>query len=192
MSQTTPNTPDSTTTKTQRRSPLALAISVLALVMASAGTAVAAGEIITQPDQLANRVVTHTKLGYESVDGFNLRDGRVGTNDLTHPTFGLKVNTDGSDSSREIITRRVHYGRYEVTIPGRDLQGCAIVATPRRSPTPDDEYPNNLNVLISVSDPTQQRLDTVMVTTSRTRATGVNQIYADVFDDHPFNLVVSC
>jgi hypothetical protein len=183
-------TPDSK----RRRSPLALAVSVLALIMASAGTAVAAGEIITQPDQLANRVVTHPKLGFESVDGFNLMDGRVGTKDLAHPTFALKVNKDGSDSSSSIITRHVAHGRYEVTIPGRDLGRCASVATIRRSPTPDDVFPNNLDALITVSDPTQERLDTVTVTTIRPRASSSNDtlIYADLFDDQPFNLVVSC
>lgn len=69
---------------------------------------------------------------------------------------------------------------------------CAIVATPRRSSTPDDGYPNNLDVLITVSDLRQDRLDTVAVTTSRTRSTGMHQVYADGFDDHPFSLVVSC
>ena len=182
------------TTNARRRSPLALAISLLALVMASAGTAVAAGEIITQPGQLADRVVTHPKLAFESVDGFNLRDGRVGADDLAHPTFALKVNADGSDSSREIITRHVSYGRYEVTIPGRNLESCATVATIRRSPTPDDEYPNNLGALVTVSDPTQERLDTVRVTTSHLRVSHNNLIYADagMFADLPFSLVVSC
>ena len=119
------------------------AIATVALVIATSGTAIAAGEIITEPSQIANRVVTHPKLAYESVDGYNLVDGRVGTQDLAHPTYGLKVDANGEDSSREIVTKRITYGRYEVTIPGRNLERCAVVATPRQRSTPR-RVPNNL------------------------------------------------
>ena len=163
------------------------AIATVALVIATSGTAIAAGEIITQPSQIANRVVTHPKLAYESVDGFNLVDGRVGTQDLAHPTYGLKVDANGEDNSREIVTKRITYGRYEVTIPGRSLERCAVVATPRRDPGESFKP----DAVITVSDPTQERLDTVTVTTWASRISG-NLVYADLDTDMAFNLVVSC
>jgi hypothetical protein len=74
-----------------------------------------------------------------------------------------------------------------VTIPGRNLERCAAVATPRRDPGESFKP----DAVITVSDPTQERLDTVTVTTWASRTSG-NLVYADLDTDMAFNLVVSC
>ena len=48
-------------------------IATAALVLATSGTAIAAGEIITSPDQIKDGVVTASKLAKDSVNGSAIR-----------------------------------------------------------------------------------------------------------------------
>ena len=64
-------------------------------------------------------------------------------------------------------------------------QGCAETRTAGHGADGDDDDRIRVG--------TQERLDTVTVTTARPRASNVKGlINADFFDDRPFNLVVSC
>ena len=76
---------------TRRLSPsLMLAIGALFLVLA--GTAVAAGEIITSPDQIKDRVVTAPKLADDAVSSRVLEDSSVRLEHLAQPVVAAGVN----------------------------------------------------------------------------------------------------
>ena len=110
-----------------RRYP-SLAVASVALAAALCGTAVAAGEIITRPDQVAADVI----------DSRHVRPGAITRADLDHPALRVRVSREGEViGSGDATARRLTVGRYQIRF--RDPSGskapvplddCAITATP--------------------------------------------------------------
>jgi hypothetical protein len=75
----------------RRLSPSTL-IATMALIAATGGTAIAAGEIITSPDQIKNGVVTEPKLANDAVSARTLANNSVGINELKQPVVAAGVN----------------------------------------------------------------------------------------------------
>jgi hypothetical protein len=76
---------------TRRLSP-SLMLVIGALFLALAGTAIAAGEIITSPDQIKDRVVTAPKLADDAVTSRTLADFSVRLEHLAQPVVAAGVN----------------------------------------------------------------------------------------------------
>lgn len=185
--------------KLRRRLSPSTLIATAALFVALGGTAIAAGEIITSPDQLADRVVTTPAIASQAVTAvqianstittFDLAPRAVTKDDLANPTLAAKVNADGSENSPGAEVRKTSAGKYEVTFAGRSLERCAVVATIH------DDNPNDPDS-VEVSGPTQSRLDTVTVTTHHprviTRLDGSTYYIANFASDSAFDLIASC
>ena len=109
-------------------------IATLALVAATSGTAVAAGEIITAPNQIANDVINTAHIRAETINNQDLRD----------PQLKLRVSKDGvrlgvGDGS----SARAATGVYDITFNASSLnssgsttdtivnENCAINVTSR-------------------------------------------------------------
>jgi hypothetical protein len=67
-------------------------LAIGALFLALAGTAIAAGEIITSPDQIKDGVVTGPKLADDAVNSRTLADSSVGLEHLKRPVVAAGVN----------------------------------------------------------------------------------------------------
>lgn len=114
-----------------RLSPSTL-IATAALVAAMGGTAVAAGEVITRPDQVADDVV----------ESRHVRAGAVSRSDLERPYFHVRVSKEGQliGSGNDGTVQRVGVtspipGVYDVRFrnggkAGLPVDNCAITATP--------------------------------------------------------------
>jgi hypothetical protein len=76
---------------TRRLSP-SLMLAIVALFVALAGTAVAAGEIIITPDQIKDHVVTAPKLADDAVSSRTLANSSVRLEDLQQPVVAAGVN----------------------------------------------------------------------------------------------------
>ncbi len=109
---------------------------VAALLAATGGTAVAAGELITRADQIARDVV----------DGRHLAPHSVARSDQQHATLRLRVRADGGlfGDPGDGTATRFEIGGYRITFDRaaiadairtprnpRWLDDCAVVATPR-------------------------------------------------------------
>jgi hypothetical protein len=109
---------------------------VAALVAATGGTAVAAGELITRGDQVAANVI----------DGRHIASQGVARTDQQHAALRLRVRLDGGlfGDPRDGTVTRFEPGHYRITfdrtvitddVAGprspRWLDDCAVVATPR-------------------------------------------------------------
>jgi hypothetical protein len=135
-------------------------IATLALVAAGSGTAVAAGEIITDPSQIAPGVV----------NGLHIEQQSIGKADLDDPYLRVKVTSkgvllgSGNDSGAPNV-QKVSTGTYDVTFNSSKLNGsdgssdetllsknCAVNAQPR------DKVAHSV-----VSGPLPARPDTVRV-----------------------------
>lgn len=120
----------------------AMLVAVVALVLAVGGTAVAAGELITRPEQVATGVL----------DGRHLAQHSVAKRDLEDVYLRMRVNAAGhavgthNDGTAVKETR----GRYRLTfnsdaVDGSgprgvlDLRDCAVTATPYI--TSDEDVP---------------------------------------------------
>jgi hypothetical protein len=76
---------------TRRLSP-SLIVAIAALFVALAGSAIAAGEIITSPDQIKDKVITEPKLADGAVNTRALAERGVGLADLAQPTVAAGVS----------------------------------------------------------------------------------------------------
>jgi hypothetical protein len=162
-------------------------LATAALVVATGGTAVAAGPIITDPSQIAPGVITGLHIKQQAVTKFDLDD----------PYLRIKVNSNGTlngsknDSGAPGVVR-VSKGTYDVTFNSTTINGsdgssdesllsknCALSAQPRSK------------LALSVVDgPTNLRPDTVRVETSMLDATGKTTLFGAV--DTPFDLIAVC
>jgi hypothetical protein len=118
----------------------AMLVAVIALVLAAGGTAVAAGELITRPDQVATGVIEGRHLAQHSVAKRDLEDVYLR---MRVSAAGQALGT-GNDGTAVKETR----GRYRLTffsdaVDGSgprgvlDLRDCAITATPYATSTDD-------------------------------------------------------
>ena len=117
-----------------------LILATAALVAATGGTAIAAGELITRADQIAPGVINSD----------HIRPHSIAKTDIEHPTLRLRVTSNGGllRDTGDGTAERIGFGQYLVrfnrdAIDGgvggaknpRWLDHCAVVATPRKSPT---------------------------------------------------------
>lgn len=78
--------------KLRRRLSPSTVIATVALIAATSGTAIAAGEIITSPDQIKDGVITEPKLADGAVNTRALADNGVRLADLAQPTVAAGVS----------------------------------------------------------------------------------------------------
>jgi len=172
------------TTIRRRLSPSTI-IATAALVAATAGTAVAAGPLITDPSQIAPGVV----------NGLHIEQQAIGKADLHDPYLRIKVDSSGTlsgfkNDSGAPNVQKVSTGTYDVTFNSGTLNGsdgtfdetllsknCAVNAQAR-----------NTVAHTVVSGPTLLRPDTV-----RVRTVVINNqtaLYGAV--DTAFDLIAVC
>ena len=126
------------THRSRRRLSPSLILATAALVAASGGTAIAAGELITRADQIAPGVI----------DGDHIRPHSIAKTDIQHPTLRLRVTNNGAllRDTGDGTAQRIGIGQYlvrfnrdaiEDAVGGpknpRWLDQCAVIATPRKS-----------------------------------------------------------
>ena len=89
-------------------------IATLALVAATSGTAIAAGEIITSPNQIANDVISTGHIKQETLNKADMRD----------PQLKLRVSKTGAKlGAGDGTAARVSTGVYDVTFDAGVLNG---------------------------------------------------------------------
>jgi hypothetical protein len=154
-----------------------------ALVVATAGSAVAAGEIITSTDQIKDSVVTGPKLV----------DRSVGQRDESNPTLRYSVAANGSLITGDMGGNPQHVagsGRYDLSFSSSDLgplglDTCAFVVQPRFRFTTSPGKNGHLNMRAYVNY--ARGANTFQVFTYEQRADG-----SEVPTDAAFDAVVSC
>jgi len=168
-----------------RRISPALIISIAALSAALGGTALAAGEIITSRDQVAEQVI----------DGLHVKNQSISRLDLKDPHLRVKVNKDATKTGSDASVKRTPgqaKGSYDVTFSTFTLNGgdgttgdtvlsenCVITATAR----------DTLSDVL-VKGPTVQQPNTVTVQTVILRnIPGGTQFQAD---DNAFDITAAC
>jgi hypothetical protein len=154
-------------------------VAILALIVATGGTAVAQGILIRSSNQLADGVVTGPKLAASAVtsaqvaqDTLNrndLADRSVTNRELSNPIFSAAVDSDGTVSSGQSVgvdqslTRKIEQVGggviYDVGFQ-QDVSQCVYSATPGRTRRGGTLSPVFLNVQSRGSDP---RIVTVFV-----------------------------
>jgi hypothetical protein len=110
-----------------------MVVAVVALLLAVGGTAVAAGELITRPDQVATGVI----------DGRHLAQHSVAKRDLEDVYLRVRVSAAGQavGAANDGTAVKETRGRYRITfhsdaVDGSgprgslDLRDCAVTATP--------------------------------------------------------------
>jgi hypothetical protein len=143
----------------KRRPSPALIVAILALVVATGGTAFAQGILIRNSNQLADAVVTAPKIA----------DRAVNNRKLSNPVFTAAVDPDGTVSSgqsvnvNQALTHKVDQVGggviYEVGF-NQDVSQCVFSATPGRTRRGGTLSPVFLNPQSKPSDP---RVVTVFV-----------------------------
>jgi hypothetical protein len=108
--------------KISRPSP-SLVVSIIALVVACAGTATAAGVLITKSTQIKNNVITGSKIKSGSITSSDIKDGTISSKDLRKSTkVGASSVSGGSGTvSASEAVRKVG--------PTKQKAGQALVAT---------------------------------------------------------------
>ena len=103
------------THRSRRRLSPSLILATAALVAASGGTAIAAGELITRADQIAPGVI----------DGDHIRPHSVAKGDLQHPTLRLRVTSNGAlfGDPSDATAKRDSLGVYVVTFNRDAIDG---------------------------------------------------------------------
>jgi hypothetical protein len=159
--------------KLRRRLSPSTLIATLALVAATGGTAIAAGEIITSPTQVANRVIqqrheVNPTLRYSVASNGDLLTGDMG---------GDPQHVDGSN-------------RYDLSFSSSDLgpnklNTCAFVVSPRFDFTTAPGHNGHLNTRAYVNY--ARGSNTFQVFTFEQRPDG-----AEVPAEAAFDAVVSC
>jgi hypothetical protein len=95
-------------------------IATLALVAATSGTALAAGEIITSSNQIATDVINTGHIRGETINNIDMRD----------PQLKLRVNKDGTRAGvGDGTSTRVATGVYDVTFNQATLNGGNTATT---------------------------------------------------------------
>jgi hypothetical protein len=163
----------------KRRPSPALIVAVLALVVATGGTAFAQGILIRNSNQLADGVVTTPKIATSAIgtsqvapDSLNrndLADRSVTNRELSNPIFTAAVDPDGTVSSGQSVgvdqslTRKIEQVGggiiYDVGFQ-QDVSQCVYSATPGRTRRGGNLSPVFLNPQSRASDP---RIVTVFV-----------------------------
>jgi hypothetical protein len=106
---------------TRRLSP-SLMLAIGALFLAFAGTAIAAGEIITSPDQIKDGVVTSPKIPPESVSNLRLKDAQLKLRVRANGT------SNGAGDGTVVRAPLEPKGVYDVTFDANVLNGVATAA----------------------------------------------------------------
>lgn len=124
-----------------RRPSAALIVSVIALVFAASGTALAAGVLITNAD-LATGAVDSRTVALDSLNRNDLADRSVTNRELSNPIFTAAVESDGTVSSGQSVgvdqskTRKIEQVGggiiYDVGFQ-QDVSQCVYSATPGRT-----------------------------------------------------------
>jgi hypothetical protein len=123
---------------TRRLSP-SLVLAILALFVALGSTALAAGEIITSPDQVKDGVITGPKLAPDSVTTGTILDRQVKQHDEANPSLRARIAPSGLVLTGDVPDGTVQHvqgsGRYDVTLSAGDLgplglDTCAVTASP--------------------------------------------------------------
>ena len=125
--------------KLRRRLSPSTLIATAALIAATSGTAIAAGEIITSPDQIKDGVVTAPKLANDSVSQTTIRDRGVSQRDESNPTLRYSVAANGTLITGDMGGSPKHVAgsnRYDLSFSSGDLgpnglDTCAFVVSPR-------------------------------------------------------------
>jgi hypothetical protein len=125
--------------KLRRRLSPSTLIATAALIAASSGTAIAAGEIITSPDQIKNGVVTAPKLANDSVSQTTIKNRGVTQSDESNPTLRYSVAPNGTLITGDAGGSPQHVAgsnRYDMTFSSADLgpngfDTCAFAVSPR-------------------------------------------------------------
>lgn len=86
-----------------RRLSPSLIVSIVALFVVLTGSAIAAGEIITSPDQIKDGVITEPKLADGAVNTRALADNGVRLADLAQPTVAAGVSAGVSPDGRPFL-----------------------------------------------------------------------------------------
>ena len=114
-------------------------IATAALILATSGTAIAAGEIITSPDQIKDGVVTAPKLAKESVSQTTIKNHSVTQSDESNPTLRYSVAPNGTFITGDAGAAPRHVAgsnRYDMAFSSPDLgptgfDTCGFAVSPR-------------------------------------------------------------
>ena len=135
-----------------RRPSPALLVAILALIVATGGTAYAQSVLIQRSSQIANGVVTGPKLAADSVASTNVAPDSLNRNDiadravtnreLSNPIFTAAVDSDGTVSSgqsvgvEQSLTKKIEQVGggviYDVGF-NQDVSQCVYSAMPGRT-----------------------------------------------------------
>ena len=164
-------------------------IATAALVAALGGTAYAAGEIITSPEQLKDGVVTSQKIPRESVSNLRLKD----------PQLKLRVRgngtSNGAGDGSVVRAPGAPKGTYDVTFDqpvlngGKDgsdtvvTENCAVTATARSAAAPPSTALDVAPVMFAMRTIGP---NTVRVFTAAPDGTGTRPV------DTSFDIMASC
>ena len=160
----------------------ALAVSVVALVVAMGGTAVAAGELITRPDQVADSVI----------ESRHIADGTVARSDLEGPVLRVRSNHKGEllGNGNDGTVTKVGTGAYIVAFPSilpgprgtTPILDCAITGTARSNPNP-------VNTTTITVNPLPADFNAVHVYTSKPHHDVIGEFKRQ---DMPFDVIAVC
>jgi hypothetical protein len=155
-----------------------LVVSILALVVAMSGTAIAAGVLVKTPSQLADAVITNPKIAtgavssravaQGSLSGNDLQNGAITNAKLSHPIYAAAVESDGtvapaqSTGVDETLTRKSEQVGggvvYDVGFD-KDVSRCVYSATPGEN----DSGGNLRPVFLDVTPSSNPRVVSVFV-----------------------------
>jgi hypothetical protein len=107
--------------KISRPSP-SLVVSIIALVVACAGTATAAGVLITKSSQIKSNVITGAKIKSGSVTSSDIKDGTITSKDLRK---GTKLGASSVGGSSDVVATEA----VRKVGPTKQKPGQALVAT---------------------------------------------------------------
>lgn len=173
--------------RVNRRVSPSFAVAVAALVAATGGSAVAAGELITSADQIASEVI----------DGRHIKPRSVAKGDLETPALRIRVTSDGQlvgDDNDGTVQRRGtanYIVRFSAAALGDGsgprtpvaLDRCAVVASPR------DVRTETRGVTLQLS-PRGSGSGIVLVTA--TKPTLTDQVLGITRQDTAFDIAAIC
>jgi len=110
--------------KISRPSP-SLVVSIIALVVACAGTATAAGVFISKSSQIKNNVITSSKIKNGTITSSDIKDGTISTKDL-RKSASSKLGASSVEGAASGLTATEAVRK---TGPNKQKPGQALVAT---------------------------------------------------------------